>query len=250
MNRDRSTSERIENPFAARRVQPRTSTAAAVEAKGGLAGLRAMTGFEEEAVERWASEPNTARLCNRLLAHCLVPPGDDPTDALARVRDAAIAERDVALVQLRRMSLGDRVEAEVACSACGRANTIDFALSALPLPEGAAPSEVRLETPDGSPVVARLPTAGDQEALLDETLETAAERRTWLIARLMTRHGDRQGPFDPAEVHALPTAVRRAIETAIDEASPTVDLSMQVICDACGHQMVEPFDVAGFFLLS
>lgn len=249
MNRDRSTSERIENPFAARRAQPR-SAAAPVETKRGLVGLRAMTGFEEEAVERWASEPNTARLCNQLLARCLVAPGDDHDDALVRVRNASIAERDVALVQLRRMSLGDRVEAEVTCSACGRANTIDFALSALPMPELEAPTEVSLEAPDGSSVSARLPTAGDQEALLDEDLETAAARRTWLIARLMTRHGDRQGPFEAAEVHALPTAVRRAIEAAIDEASPAVDLSMQVTCDACGHEMVEPFDVAGFFLLS
>jgi len=247
MNRDRSTSERIDNPFAGAQ---RRSSAAPVEAKQGLLGLRAMTGFEEEAVERWASEPNTARLCNELLARCLVPPGDDHADALSRVRDASIAERDVALVQLRRMSLGDRVEAEVTCSACGRANTIDFALSSLPLPEGTAPTELSLEAPDGSQVSARLPTAGDQEALLDENLETAAERRTWLIARLMTRHGDRRGPFDAAEVHALHTGVRRAIETAIDDASPAVDLSMQVTCDACGHEMVEPFDVAGFFLLS
>lgn len=245
-SRDQSSPERIDNPFAARRTQ---------DAKPGRArpvaplALRSMTGFEEEVVERLADDPNTARLCNEIVARCLVPPGADHQSALARVRAMTVSERDFALVTVRRLSLGDMVEAEVPCPACRAKNDVRFALSELPL-DAVAQRDLDVELPDGTAARLRLPTAGDQEALLDEPLETAAERRTWLIARTLLRLDGHEAPFDAQIAHALPTATRRALEAALEAALPAADLSMRVTCAVCGHAFTEPFDVAGFFLPS
>jgi hypothetical protein len=208
-----------------------------------------MTGHEEELVERRRNEPNTARLCNELLARCLVPVGADSTQELARIRSLQVAQRDAALLELRRISLGDEVRTTVACPACGHAVEVDFRLSQIPVPavpETSVPLDVPLG--DGRQARLRLPTVGDQEALLDTPLETEAEKRTWLLARVLLRYGDEQGPFSEAFTRALPMSVRAALERALEQALPDLDLSMAVTCQDCGHGFSAPFDVAAFFL--
>ena len=49
-----------------------------------LPPLRPLTGYEEEFLEQHQHDANTARLCNEVLARCLVPPGADHTPAWPR----------------------------------------------------------------------------------------------------------------------------------------------------------------------
>lgn len=241
--------ERVESPFRAR---------AASNAGGKRRplvtdlGLRAMTGFEEEVIEERLREPNTAALCNEILARCLVAPGADFTAALARVRQLLVVERDMALIQLRRRSLGDKVEMEVSCPACEMASEVDFQLGVVPLPGTDVPESLCVTTADGTEIELRLPTAADQEMLLGSGADLASEskRRTWLLARCITRLGNQQGPVDPDAVRALTTADRRALEQALEAALPVLDLGMEVTCSHCGHGFSSPFDVSAFFLPS
>lgn len=244
--------ERIVNPFrsgvtsgAARAEAPAQRVPRA--AAPGL-DLRAMTGHEEEVVERRSGDANTAALCNELVARCLVAPGADFAAAYDRVRALLVAERDAALIALRRLSFGDRVELEITCPSCGKLNEIDFALGSLPISIGSGPREIEATLADGTRVAMRLPTAGDQEDLLDAGLETASERRTFLLARAIARFGERTEPLDFDAARALPVSTRSALEKALDAAIPDLDLSMAVTCSACEHAFSAPFDVASFFL--
>src|SRR3712207_1048867 len=106
------TRERIKSPFA-------SPAAAASPHPGARLALRPLTGWEEEYLERHLGEPNTARLCNEVLARCAVPPGEEPGAAREQVRALLVAERDRELVELRRASLGPHVSAQVPCPACG-----------------------------------------------------------------------------------------------------------------------------------
>jgi hypothetical protein len=227
--------ERLENPF-------RGGAGA-----GPRLALRPMTGHEEEWVERRRSEANTARLCNEVLARCLVAPGAEASRELERVRALPVAQRDEALLQLRRLSLGDTVHTRTACPACGVAAEVDFQLSQLPLPSTEAPARVLATLEDGTQAVLRLPTAGDQESLLDARLETEAERRTWLLSRVLVRLGQQEGPFPEESTRMLPSSTRSALERALEEALPDLDLSMALTCAGCGKSFSAPFDVAGFF---
>jgi hypothetical protein len=286
--------ERIENPFAARRalgaapasdvrqspsgdVRQSPSSedrlaAPRLERSSGQASsmsrlaslLRPMTGYEEEVVERRLRDPNTAALCNEIVARCLTAPGADFSAAHEKVRAMSTVERDLAVVQLRRISLGELVELEVACPACGRKNDIDFKLSELPVPVAEIPPQVEVTLPqpgatsgglsralDGAAavtVVARIPSAGDQEDLLAAGLVGESERRTFLLSRVLVRHGDSDGPFDVGFVRAMPMSARGAIERALESAIPDLDLSMAVRCADCGVEFSSPFDVAAFFL--
>jgi endogenous inhibitor of DNA gyrase (YacG/DUF329 family) len=242
--------ERVESP-----LRPRTPAAdepAATPAAGTppRLELRELTGWEEEYLERNQAEPNTARVCNEVLARCLVGPGDDATAARRTVRDLLVAERDRELVALRRLSLGPDVSARVPCPTCGEISEADFSLDVLPLEFESPPRELTVEVPEVGKVVLRLPTAGDQEDLLDAGFESEAERRSWLLARCVERYGDQAGAFDLDFARALPMSTRTALESAIEERLPDLELEMAVDCSHCGAPITAPFDVPIFFFSS
>lgn len=216
------------------------------EGRTGLAArLRPISGFEEELIAASAGTANTAALCNEVLARCLVPAGHDAAAARTLVAALPLAERDGALVALRRISYGDRVVSEVTCPACDAVSEIDFDLAQLPLPEAPAPVRVTIEV-GGQGVHARLPTAGDQAACIDAAAN-AAERRTALLVRVLEAVGDQAGPFDASAVRALPSALRMAVEQAIEDAMPDLDLAMDVTCSSCDAAFTAPIELASFF---
>jgi hypothetical protein len=217
---------------------------------GERIALRGLTGWDEEYVERHQADPNTARLCNEILSRCLVAPGADPSEARQTVRDLLVAERDRELVTLRRLSLGPDVSARVPCSACGETSEADFSLDVLPLGFESPPRQLRLELDGIGEVRLRLPTAGDQEDLLDAGLDGEAEQRSWLLARCLERYGEQRDGFDLGFARGLPVKVRTSLESAIEAALPDLDLEMAVECSHCGAPIVAPFDVPVFFFSS
>ena len=242
--------DRVENPF--RTALPLRGAAPSSPQADTLARrLRPMTGFEEELVETRAIEANTARLVNEILARCLVPPGADYTAALEEVRRLNVAARNGALVALRRVSLGSSLEANAVCPECGTANSVAFSLDDLPAPDP-SPAElqgaIEMMTPGGLSAALRIPDAGDQEALLDAAPATRAAHITLLLSRTLMRLGEREGPFDTAFVHALPSGERRALETALEAGTPRFDLTIGVVCERCAHEFSAPLDVQAFFL--
>jgi hypothetical protein len=241
--------ERTDSPLRSPAADARQPAAAAGPPPPRLR-LRELTGWEEEYLERHQSDPNTAKVCNEILARCLVAPGEDAAGQRQTIRDLLVAERDRELVALRRLSLGPDLSARVPCPACGEVSQADFSLDVLPLEFPLPPRRLSLELPEVGEVVLRLPTAGDQEDLIDAGLEGEAERRSWLLARCLERCGDRREGFDVDFARGLPVRVRTALQSAIEDCLPDLDLEMAVECSHCGAPIVAPFDVPVFFFSS
>ncbi len=248
-----ATTATIESPFARRRAEP---TPASVSAPAPTTGLRPMTGYEEEALERFGNDANVARVSNEILARCYVAPGENWAEALERVHRMTLLERDAALVELRILSLGDLVEHELACPHCDAKNVASFRLSELPLaraangsgaPTGAPRASLEVTLPSGGTASVSLPSAKDQEELFDARLGSAAARKSFLIARVVTRLRSEAGPLSYEAAHALPSADRDAIEQALNTALVDLDLSMAADCVSCAQRFEHPFDVARFF---
>jgi len=244
-----ASSERVVSPFHPPPAPAKPPARRRVPLPAGFE-LREMTGYEEEYLEAHFAESNTAELVNQVLARCLVPPGEDCRAALEAVRALPVAYRDAALLELRRRSLGRRVLSEVICPSCGEGVEVDFDLAEIPLELPEAPERIEYRLADGRRAVVRLPTSGDQADLLAIGIESMAERRTWMLARLIERIGDEEGPCDEPRARALTLATRRELETALEEAVPDLDLRMGVVCRGCGHEFSSPFDVASFFFSS
>lgn len=210
--------------------------------------LREMSGFEEEYVARHRNDRNTARLCNEILAMCLVAPGEDPGERNRQlVHNLLVTERDRELVRLRNISLGPTINARVDCPSCSERNEVDFSLDALPLDFSVGPRTIEVSVASSDQVVVRLPTAKDQEALLDASPETDAEIQSWLLARCIERYGDRTAPFDETFSRGLTSRVRHELDAALTAASPDLDLEMHVQCAECSSSFNAPFDIPSFF---
>lgn len=212
--------------------------------------LRSLTGWEEEYIERHLDEVNTARVCNEVLARCLVPPGQEAGKAREQVARLLVAERDRALLGLRRRSLGDRVEARVQCSSCDEAFELEFSLADLPTDFVSPEGRLELHSSDGTPVMLRLPNAEDQALLFDQRLELEAERRSWLLGRLIERYGDRTEGFDADFARGLSVSDRRMLEAEVEAALPDFELGMGASCPSCSASFTVPFDISAFFLRS
>jgi len=218
-----------------------------------LPPLRPLTGYEEEFLEEHQHDANTAWLCNEVLARCLVPPGADHTPALAQVRSLLVAERDRALIELRRISLGPQISAQVDCPDCTQPVEAEFSLDALAIDVPEVPREFETLVEGTGVARLRLPTAGDQEDLLEAAPRTESARRSWMLGRcLLDLAGHAPGPDgdDTARVgfaRGLPVPVRRQLESALEDALPGLDLEMSLECPHCAGSFLAPFDVQLFF---
>jgi hypothetical protein len=201
--------------------------------------LRPLTGHEEEWLAQHQGLPNAIRT-TRLLDACVLRLDDEqpPRDVARRM---LIGDRDYLILQLRRLTLGDRVLAVVDCPGCGSKMDIDFDAAAIPIESGAPDTptyEIELPEHAGLPtrhIRFRLLSGGDQEAVLGLDVETAAEK---LLERCLVSGT------------AVPLAVdqRARVITAMEERAPRVELELELGCPECGHAFVMPFDTTAFFL--
>ena len=209
-----------------------------------LAGrLRPLSGLEEELVHA-DREGNAVALCNELLARCLARPGRDPGRARAEVDALLVSERDLALVALRQRSLGSELAMELTCPACGADHDLVIDLTRLGAPPP-APREIEVVHGDHR-VRVRLPTARDP-AVAAAAGALDAGRATLLAATLLELDG-RPGPFTVADAAAIDPELREAIDAAVEDALPDVDLALVTTCSTCDAGIEAPVYLAEVIL--
>ena len=202
------------------------------------AELRQLSGREEDWLTRHPNAP-AAVAVTHLLKGCLVDlDGRNPDAEL--VRQLLVGDRDFLMLALRSLTLGDAFQAVALCSSCHEKMDIGFGASEVPMEFATGPSqpeyELTLEGAEGPREIRfRLPTGGDQEAVLGLEMETA--RRT-LFDRCVLSDGGAPLTLEESE----------QVEAAIERVAPRIDLELDVVCPNCGAAFVLPFDTTAFFL--
>jgi hypothetical protein len=205
--------------------------------------LRPISGLEEELVVGQRGG-NAAALCNELLARCMVPPGGDPGPARDVVGDLVVPQRDLALVALRRRSLGDRIKVELTCGACESAHEVGIDLDRVQAGDQ-CPRAVEVAA-DGRHVTVRLPTARDQERVLAEAGADLGARRRRLVADAVESVDG--APAIPEALATLGEEVWRTVEAAVEAALPDVDLELTATCPSCAASIEAPVLLADLVL--
>lgn len=161
----------------------------------------------------------------------LVAAGEGVHDA--EILTLPLVQRDAALLELRRLQLGDSMDATVDCPACDE--TLDVALDAAalvaPVPEG----ELELST-GGHDVAFKLPATSDLEIAA-----AAVEVRTALLERCIQWARADGNTIAAAD---LPSHVLTAVEDAMEAADGAATAAL--VCASCGHEWTERVDVASF----
>jgi hypothetical protein len=227
---------------------PTAALLEAIKLPGGLmleedhrleeAELRPLTGWEEDWLAAHPAMPSAVAV-TRLLSSCLVRIGDvAPTSDL--VRRLLVGDRDYLILQLRRLTLGDEVQAVFRCPACDCNMDVSFDAKDVPVlfrPEAAADHSISLDsaTSGTRTVRFRLPCGADQEAVLDLDPQEAAVA---LLGRCVLDCGGIPLSVDEGD----------AIAAAMDRCAPQLDLELDLACPECGKQFLAPFDTTAFFL--
>lgn len=180
-----------------------------------------------------------------LLARCLV----NQSDREEIVRSLTIGDRETLLLHLRRLTIGDPLEALLRCPAevCGTQMDLELATDDLLVPPYAdVRREYDLELDrEGAhhEIRFRLPTAGDLErvvAVLDPE-DGAGELLRGCILR-----ATEDGVPETAEV--LSSEIRLAVGRAMIDRDPQAELELDATCPACGGRFSALLDTATFFL--
>jgi hypothetical protein len=200
----------------------------------GRAELRPLTGREEEWLTQHAGMAS-AHLATKLLSACFVRLEEEPVNPEI-IDKLLVGDRDYLILQLRRMTLGDRFAAVFSCPACKRAMDVEFLAQDISI-------EPRLQntvaytwaSDDAQRVVRyRLPNGADQEAVADLRAGDAVEA---LLARCLI--DDDGTPLSNEE--------RVAVIAEMDARAPQIDLELELNCPECGHSFTTPFDCTSFF---
>ncbi len=204
----------------------------------GEAELRPLSGYEED----WlASHPGvpSALATTYLLARCLISLDGVPGDR-DLARRLLVGDRDFLMLQLRRITLGDRISAVLVCPGCQARMDVDLAVGEVPVecrPQGATWHVAELSDGPGRSraVHFRLPNGADQEAVLGLDPQTAVGA---LLRRCLRDGGDAE----------LAEGEKTGIANAMAELAPDLDLELELNCPECGEAFLAPFDTSAFFL--
>jgi hypothetical protein len=150
-------------------------------------------------------------------------------DELARL---PLGDRDARLLELRRATLGDRVEAVGTCPRCDVRVELELACEELMEGEDVGAGEWELEH-EGACVTLRALDSRDAAAAAIAGREGGVEAaRAALLSRAVVA-ADRG--FDPA-----------AVAAALAEHDPRAELLLDMTCPECGHSWQPVLDVASF----
>jgi hypothetical protein len=163
------------------------------------------------------------------------------------VRQLSVGDRESLLLQLRRITLGERLSCILQCPACEKKMDLDLSVTELILPP--YPHETRFHESaieDGGAsyrVVFRTPNGDDQEAvaaLVGESVTSAADlvvRRC--VSQIATAGGE--------TIEGMPDVVRRALPARMAELDPQAEVLLDLTCPECARQFIVPFDIADYF---
>jgi len=165
----------------------------------------------------------------------------------------ALGDRDLLLLRLRQLDLGDAIHQVARCPHCASKVDVDFLISELPLRPAPEPGADGLHAVHigQHTLYLRTPTGADQEAVETLALHNPAAANTRLFSRLVQRiegPGGHEGAPDEAATRAWPMARRQALAQWLQSQLPGPDLYLDLACPHCQSDMSYVFDLHGFFL--
>jgi hypothetical protein len=172
-----------------------------------------------------------------LLSRCLVrlgpwgPPGEDDVRALAA------GDREALLLQLRRLTLGDRVDLVLSCPACEEALGLDLSVGDLLVPPYDAWAAEHSVAVAGERISFRLPTGGDLEAAARVGAVDPGRGARLVLDRCVL--GLDGGGAPAAE---LSPAAADAVAARMAELDPQAEIVLEMPCAVCGHVFTVPLD--------
>ena len=209
-------------------------------------GLRELTGEDHRFLVEEAGQLLPAQWTTEVLRRCAIRPDTGMPLTDESVRSLTVGDREALLLQLRRLTSGDRLPCIVSCPSpeCGEKLDLELRVTDLLVPACDARREsYEMELAQGERtcrVQFRLPTGLDQEAVAGLARSDLSAAVEMLLQRsLIFAEG--------ATVSELPETARRQLTERMLELDPQAEINLRVTCQCCGGAFEVIFDAAGYF---
>lgn len=150
----------------------------------------------------------------------------------------ALGRRNLLLLELREALLGPRLEARLACPACGEELELGFDVGDLPAEAGCEEALV-----EHGPYRVTLRPLCTADLVASGTIAETEEAERLLLDRCIVRAEKGGAPLEAAD---LPDPLRKEIAARLPEIDPAADLRIATRCPACDHGWVARLDVDAF----
>jgi hypothetical protein len=236
------------------------------DAHGGRhrrAFIRKLRGHEEALLYDPAF--SAGQLVTELIRGCLVRLGDLPEIDAEVVSGMYTADRNYLLMQIRRITLGNRMATHYACPRCGAdvAEIEDLSrLSVHRLAEDQPLDEIVVTLEDGyrdgtgtthRELALSMPRGVDEEFVSTLAERDPLKAQDALLLRCIRRFGSL--PKKTLEAYGvkllrdLTMGDRQRMQAALNDRAPGMDLQRAVHCKPCGTDFEGVVDVSNFFAL-
>jgi hypothetical protein len=228
-----------------------------------MATIRKMCGHEEALF--YDSSLSAGRLVTELIKGCLLR--IDGVEAVTSevVAELYSADRNYLIVELRRITLGNELQASYTCPTCGgnTATTEDLSrITVRRLGDYAQLESIQLELDDGyedrsgkvhRELRLRLPRGSDEEFVSRMAGQDPLRVRDALVLRCIESFGtlrrEALEAYGVKILRDLSMGDRRQIFTALDTEAPGVDFRRTIRCAHCAQDFHAVLEASGFFAL-
>lgn len=213
--------------------------------------LREMTGADEEFVNRSDIKTNGAKVATALLSRCVLSVGTltrksvgNPTDWENIFKEMYTGDRDIMLLELRRLSIGDTIEVTHTCPnpECKAKLKTEVSIDELTILEFDGMREIPFELPRGykdrkgvlhKTGIMRRPNGLDGELLTPLAKNNIAKAETTLLTRICKF--DDGAYIDESVMASLSVRDRNYLQTLLNDHQFGIDMTVDVMCDHCGE---------------
>lgn len=160
-------------------------------------------------------------------------------DSLEIVRHLTVGDRVALLLQLRRLSFGDRMECSITCPACRDEMSLSLSVGRL-LQSKSGEARTEGEVNVGGFLLKIRPLVGaDVEAL---EADKAANNLAEALVRSCIVSADVPLPTQ------IPEEVVAGVSAKLEEMDPQADILLDLSCPSCGHRFGTPFLIDEFLM--
>lgn len=213
--------------------------------------LREMTGADEEFVNRSDIKTNGAKVATALLSRCVLSVGTltrksvgNPKDWENIFKEMYTGDRDIMLLELRRLSIGDTIEVTHTCPnpECKAKLKTEVSINELTILEFDGMREIPFELPRGykdrkgvlhKTGIMRRPNGLDGELLTPLAKNNIAKAETTLLTRICKF--DDGAYIDESVMASLSVRDRNYLQTLLNDHQFGIDMTVDVMCDHCGE---------------
>lgn len=228
------------------------------------ANIRKLRGHEEALM--YDSSLSAAELVTKLIYNCLLQLGELELKDESVVSNMYTVDRNFLLVEMRRFTLGDQLQASYLCPGCGQTLSVREDLSQLPvrrLDSGQKLSDIEVHLQDGyldregtvhTDLSLTLPKGVDEEFVSATAAQDPLKAQEALLLRCIKRFGGLSKAtleaYGVKILRDLTIGDRQILQQALGSDTPGVDFIRTIECGGCGISFQTALDTSVFFSLS